>query len=157
MRGMTDSFNKDECILNLKKVLGIEELDELPHYNTVNDFLSMVETSELEAIRTYMIKELFKKRCFDDYRIDGKYWGIIFDGTGLFTNSHNYNAMKNHYILTQLADIFMQLFENGLKVLKLLKKTAKEMSLNLLEAIRIRTLTDKDILQLAKPIQVRFG
>src|SRR5699024_6805844 len=39
----------------------------------------------IEKIRTYMIKELLKKRCFDDYRIDGKYWDIIIDGTGLFS------------------------------------------------------------------------
>lgn len=365
MRSMTNNFNKDECISNLRKVLGIEELDELPHYDTVNNFLSILEMPELEDIRTYMIKELLKKRCFEDYRINGKYWGVIIDGTGLFTfnkkhcehclkrvynkgtdeektvymhhvleaklvvgdmvlsigtefienesedvekqdcemrafhrlaekikktykrlpicilgdslyacepvfkrcddyrwkylirfkegriksiaaefntikeierkekeingtcwakdifyndrkvnvmeftldtddkksfvfitdiniternvkelvavgrsrwkienqgfnnqknirydiehtNSHNYNAMKNHYILTQIADICMQLFENGLKILKVLKKTAKEMSSNLLEAIRTRRLTEEDILQMTNPIQIRF-
>ena len=28
-------------------------------------------------------------------------------------NSLNYNAMKNHYLITQIADILMQLYENG--------------------------------------------
>ncbi|MHB1393413.1 MAG: transposase [Clostridia bacterium] len=28
-------------------------------------------------------------------------------------NSLNYNAMKNHYLITQLADILRQLYENG--------------------------------------------
>ena len=72
------------------------------------------------------------------------------------TNSHNYTAMKNHYILTQIADIIMQLFENGLKILKVVKKTAKAMSSNLLEAIRTRRLTVEDILHMANPIQIRF-
>jgi len=72
-------------------------------------------------------------------------------------NSNNYTAMKNHYLLTQIADIIMQLYENGLQVFKLIKKTAKEISSELLETIRTRTLTDEDILQLAKPIQIRFA
>ena len=81
---MTDEFNKDECIENLGKCLGNEQLEELPHYDTINNFLSRLKPSELEYIRTYMIKQLLKKRCFDSYRIDEKYWGIIIDGTGLF-------------------------------------------------------------------------
>jgi hypothetical protein len=366
MRLMGESFNKEECIENICKILGLEELEELPHYDTVNDFLSGLEVSELEKIRTYMIKELLRKRCFEDYRIEGKYWGVIFDGTGLYTfeqkhcehclkkeyknketgeakiiymhhvleaklvvgdmvfsigsefieneneevtkqdceikafhrlaekikktyprlpicilgdslyacepvfnrcdeynwkyifrfkegriksvaeefnaikaiekgkednllwvndiiynkrtvnlieakihtedgkskqflfltdikitkrnaerlviagrsrwkienqgfnnqkkiryhlehvNSHNYTAMKNHYLLIQITDIMVQLFENGFKILRELKKTAKEISSNLLEAIRTRTLTDEDIKDLVKPIQVRF-
>jgi hypothetical protein len=372
MRSMTDQFNKDECIENLKKALGLETLDELPHYDTINDFLSKLDPTEVEGIRTYMIKELLKKRCFEEYRINGKYWGVIVDGTGLFcfdkkhcdhclkrkytdketgeeriiymhhvleaklvvgdmvlsigsefienesedvskqdcelkafyrlaeklkntykrlpicilgdslyacegvfnqcdedkwkyifrfkegriksiaeefqgikkieksdacsdifwvngitynertvnvlecttdeksedgkevkqkqftfitnititkrnarnlvsagrsrwkienqgfnhqkniryhiehASSHDYVAMKNHYLLTQIADILMQLYENGFKVLKVLKKTAKEISSNLLEAIRTRKLTDEDIQQLVKPMQVRF-
>jgi len=50
----------------------------------------------------------------------------------------------------------MQLYENGSSVLKGMKKTAKEKSSNLLEAIRTRKLTDEDVTALAKPIQVRF-
>lgn len=71
-------------------------------------------------------------------------------------NSHNYQAMKNHYLLTQLTDILMQLFETGTKILKNHKKTAKEISSNLLESIRTRCLTDEDITLLDKPIQVRL-
>ena len=71
-------------------------------------------------------------------------------------NSHDYRAMKNHYLLTQIADILVQLFENGLKILRVLKKTAKEISSNLLEAVRTRRLTVEDINDLVKPTQVRF-
>jgi hypothetical protein len=366
MRSMTDSLNKDECIQNIKMVMGVDNLDEIPHYDTINDFLSQLKPIELEKIRTYMIKELLKKRCFEDYRILDKYWGVIFDGTGLHSfnkkhcehclrrettneetgevktiymhhvleaklvvgnmvlsigtefienesedvskqdceikafyrlaekikktyprlpicilgdslyacegvfktcdeykwkhllrfkqgriksiaaefemikniekidrdqdifwtndisyndrtvnlfeatievkgerkqyvfissirvternvqtlvgvgrsrwkienqgfnnqkniryhiehaNSHNYTAMKNHYLLTQIADILMQLYENGLKVFKTIKKTAKEISSELLEAIRTHRLTDEDIPLLDKPMQIRF-
>lgn len=367
MRSMTNQLNRDECMENLKQVLGLETLEELPHYDTVNDFLSKLHPSEVEAIRTYMIQALLKKRCLEQHRINGKYWGIIVDGTGLFcfdekhcehclkrehtdpetgekktiymhhvleaklvvgnmvlsigsefienesetvskqdcelkafyrlaenlkntykrlpicilgdslyacegvfsrceqygwkymlrfkagriksianefqaikeleksdastnlfwvneiayqqgtvnmleytfeeaegtqkrytfvtniritkrnakhlaevgrsrwkienegfnhqknmryhiehANSHDYTAMKNHYVMTQIADILMQLYENGLKLLKEIKKTAKEISSNLLEAIRTRRLTDEDMTQIVKPIQIRF-
>lgn len=72
------------------------------------------------------------------------------------SNSHDYTAMKNHYLITQIADMIMQLYENGIKILKDFKKTAKEISSNLLEAIRTRKITDEDIVKLEKPIQVRF-
>ncbi|HAJ3957508.1 transposase family protein [Fictibacillus sp. Mic-4] len=366
MRSMTDGLNKEECIENVRKILGLTMLVELPHYDTINNFLSGLEMTELENIRTKMIKELLKKRCFEAWRIEGRYWGIIIDGTGLHTfgekhcehclkrvyrdketgeaktvymhhvleaklvvgnmvfsvasefieneteevtkqdcelkafyrlarklkqtfkrlpicllgdslyacetvfeicernrwnyifrfkegriksiasefkllkeieqkhsknttwingisynrrtvnvmettikveenktkhyvfitdlpitkknverliqtgrnrwaienqgfnqqknhrfqiehaNSHNYNAMKNHYLMTQIADIMMQLYENGIKMVREFKKTAKEISSNLLEAIRTRTLTDEDMEMLDKPLQVRF-
>ncbi|MFA8439018.1 transposase, partial [Bacillaceae bacterium YX66] len=71
-------------------------------------------------------------------------------------NCHDYTAMKNHYLLVQIADILVQLYLNGAKILKGLKKSAKEKSSDLLEAIRRRKITDEDINQLGKPIQIRF-
>lgn len=99
MRNMTDGFNKDECIENIRKFLGIQNLEELPHYDTINNFLSRLDLTELEKIRAYMVKELLKKRCFEDYRIEGKYWGIIFDGTHLFSfdKKHCEHCLKREY------------------------------------------------------------
>lgn len=96
MRNMSDGFNKDECIENIRKVLGLKSLEELPHYDTINDFLTELDMEELEKIRTYMIKELLKKRSFESYRIEGKYWGVIIDGTGLhtFTEKHCDHCLK---------------------------------------------------------------
>ncbi|MGM8364511.1 transposase family protein [Virgibacillus sp. W0181] len=367
MRDMTDKFNMDECIENMRMYFKLDTLEELPHYDIINNFLSALNPEELGEIRTYMIKQLLKKRCFEQFRINGKYWGIIVDGTGLFTfdekhcehclrreykneetgeikviymhhvleaklvvgdmvlsldsefienesedtpkqdcelnafyrlakrikdtykrlpicilgdslyacqgvftlceenkwkyllrfkegriksimdefrelkkmekddksndiswindinynshdvnlfeciletekneerkftfisnikvthkkaqglvdagrsrwkienegfnkqkniryyiehaNSHHYTAMKNHYLLTQITDILMQLFEKGAKVLKKFKNKAKEISSNLLEAIRTRVLTDEDMKHMVIPIQVRF-
>ena len=85
MRNMTKQFNKDECIENMRKYFKLETLEDLPHYDTINNFLSALNPNELSKIRTYMIKQLLKKRCFESYRINGKHWGIIVDGTGLFT------------------------------------------------------------------------
>lgn len=46
-----------------------------------------------------MIKELLKKRCFEKHRIEGKYWGIIFDGTGLysFDKKHCEHCLRREY------------------------------------------------------------
>ena len=40
----------------------------------------------------------------------------------------DYNTMKNHYILIQIADILRQLFEKGSEVLKMLKLVQKDIS-----------------------------
>ena len=64
MSNMTEKFNKKECIENIAQVLGNETLEDLPHYDTINNFLCDLETEEIEKIRDYMINELFKKRSF---------------------------------------------------------------------------------------------
>lgn len=73
LRSMSDGFNREECIENVRNVVNLETQEELPHYDTINDFLSGLDVTELERIRTYMIKELLKKRSFEQYRITGSY------------------------------------------------------------------------------------
>lgn len=68
-------------------------------------------------------------------------------------NSLNYNAMKNHYLLTQLADILLQLYENGVEGLKLIKRTIAAISEGLLNSLQMQILTDEDLL--IERIQVR--
>lgn len=63
MQGMTRTFNSDACIANTALITGQDELEELPHYVTVNEFLSRLNPDELSAIRTKMIKSLIRKRC----------------------------------------------------------------------------------------------
>ena len=59
---MTTEFNTEECINNVAKVLGYDELKELSHHDTINNFLKKLNPIEIEKTRKYMIKELFKKR-----------------------------------------------------------------------------------------------
>jgi len=47
-------------------------------------------------------------------------------------------AMKNHYLLVQIADMIMHLYEHGITTLKESRKTAKEIPSYLLDAIRTR-------------------
>ena len=61
-------------------------------------------------------------------------------------NSLDYNAMKNHYLITQIADILMQMYENGDKGVKELKYTIKRISEELLESMRKQKLETKDLI-----------
>lgn len=65
----------------------------------------------------------------------------------------NYNAMKNHYLLIQIADILKQLFEKGSEVFRLLKLSKKNISSKLKHSFSRETLNFKDIL--TSRIQIR--
>ncbi len=60
-------------------------------------------------------------------------------------NSLDYNAMKNHYLITQIADILMQMYENGDRGVKELKYTIKKISEELLESLRKQRLETEDL------------
>lgn len=60
-------------------------------------------------------------------------------------NSLDYNAMKNHYLITQLADILMQLYENSEHGVKELKYTIKKIAEELLESLRKQNLESEDL------------
>ena len=60
-------------------------------------------------------------------------------------NSENYNAMKCHYLLTQIADILLQLYEKGSPGLREAKRTIKNISSDLLKSFG-KKLSSEDIL-----------
>lgn len=99
MNKMTRDFNKNEVIDNIAEVLGYESLEEIPHYDTINDFLKKLEVSDLEKIRDYMIRELFKKRALEKYRLLDKYWCIAIDGSQLFSfkEKHCEHCLKKEH------------------------------------------------------------
>ncbi len=70
-------------------------------------------------------------------------------------NSLNYNAMKNHYLLTQISDILIQLYENGVKGLKKIKRTIKNISSDLLTSFG-QQLTREDISYTKKRTSLRI-
>jgi len=99
MNEMNNAFNTDVCIENISKALGCEELEELPHYDTINNFLKELDNNQLEQIRKYMIKEMFEKRSFEHYRYKNKYWKIAIDATGVysFKTKHCEHCLKRVY------------------------------------------------------------
>ena len=60
-------------------------------------------------------------------------------------NSKNSNAMKNHYLLTQISDILMQLYLAWNPYIKELKQTIKNTSSWLLQSFQGLPVTDEDV------------
>lgn len=69
-------------------------------------------------------------------------------------NSRNSNAMKNHYLLTQVADIIMQLYLAWNPIIKETKQSIKNTSSRLLESFRRQTVTDEDVLYIRRHTSV---
>lgn len=84
MREMEENFNKDTCIDTLRILSGHQELDEMPHYDTLNYYLERLSPDCLADIRKKMITSLIRGKQFNKGRLPGKYWRVILDGTGLF-------------------------------------------------------------------------
>ena len=99
MSSMTEKFNKNACIENVSKLLGYKDLEEFPHYDTINNFLCNLQPREIEKIRDYMIHQLFKKRSLEQFRLLDKFWCIAIDATGLFSFSerHCEHCLKKEY------------------------------------------------------------
>ena len=74
--------------------------------------------------------------------------------TGLYRiehlNSRNSNAMKNHYLLTQIADILMQVYLAWNPLIEEIKQSIKNTSSRLLESFRRQTVTDEDVLYIQR-------
>ena len=98
MRSMTEKFNKKECIENINRLTGCR-LEELPHYDTINNFMCKLDNQEVEKIRDYMIAQLFKKRSLEQFRLMDKYWTVIIDATSIFNfpKRHCQHCLKRQY------------------------------------------------------------
>ena len=85
MRKMTANFNTSACINNLGKLLGCEDLSELPYWETINHYLANHDQEELETLAPNLVNRLIRMRSFDDSRLRGKYWQIAIDGVHLYS------------------------------------------------------------------------
>ena len=83
MRQMTEWFNEENCVANLGKLMD-RKVENIAHYDTINDFLEKLETKELDRIRVKMIKRLLRSKTFNPARMSDKQWMVIVDGTGLY-------------------------------------------------------------------------
>lgn len=83
MRQMTEWFNEENCIANLGKLLE-RKVENIAHYDTINNFLERLEPKELDKIRVKMIKRLIRSKTFYSARMLDKLWMVIVDGTGLY-------------------------------------------------------------------------
>lgn len=84
MRSMEESFNNQNCIRTLSLMSGNQKLEEMPHYDTLNCYLERLSPECLSELRKKMVVSLIRGKQFNKKRLLGKYWRVIFDGTGLF-------------------------------------------------------------------------
>ena len=98
MRETTKVFNTEETIQNIANLLEIE-LEEIPHYDTINEVFEKLEIDELRKIQKYMVQKLIRSKMFDKYRYKGKYYQIVIDGTGMvtFKERHCQHCLKKTY------------------------------------------------------------
>ncbi len=64
MRETTEKFNTEETIKNISNLLEIE-LEEIPHYDTINNVFEKLEIGELRKIEKYMVNRLIRSKMFD--------------------------------------------------------------------------------------------
>lgn len=84
MREMEENFNEENCIDTLRIMSGNKHLKEMPHYDTLNYYLERLSPECIANLRKKMVTKLIRSRQFHKFRLQGKYWRIILDGTGLF-------------------------------------------------------------------------
>lgn len=80
MRKASEEFNTKTAIENIGKLCH-EELEELPYWETINNYLKRVEPEELQGIVNKMVYGLIRSRAFEEGRIRNRYWQIVIDGT----------------------------------------------------------------------------
>lgn len=98
MRETTEKFNTEETIENIANLLEIE-LEEIPHYDTINNVFEKLKIEELRKIQKYMINRLIRSKMFNKYRFRDKYFQIVVDGTGImsFKERHCKHCLKSVY------------------------------------------------------------
>lgn len=95
MRETTEKFDTDETIRNIATLIEIE-LEEIPHYDTINNVFEKLDINELRKIQKYMVNRLIRSKMFDKYRYKDKYFQIVVDGTGMmkFKKRHCKHCLK---------------------------------------------------------------
>ena len=78
----SEEFNSDKVIQNIGYLCN-EELEELPYWETINNYLKRINPDELQNIIIELVKRLIRSRAFEEGRIRNRYWQIVMDGTGL--------------------------------------------------------------------------
>ena len=85
MRKTSEEFNSPIVIENIGCLCG-EELEELPYWETVNNYLKRVKPEELQNTVCALVKRLIRSRAFEEARIRGRYWHVLIDGSGIVSS-----------------------------------------------------------------------
>lgn len=63
-----NKYNNENTIYNLYKIIN-EELNDLPHYDTINDIFDVLNIDELKKIQKYISYSLIHSKMFDKFLI----------------------------------------------------------------------------------------
>ena len=138
--------------LKINWVNGLEYKKKLVH---VLELKIEREGKKYKEFRWLSSREIEEEQAEEFVETGRKRWLIENEGFNIqknhryiitHANSMNYNAMKNHYLITQIADILMQMYENGDKGVKELKYTIKRIAEELLESLRKQKLKTEELL-----------
>lgn len=100
MHSMEEQFNEKRCIETLRILSGDKLLNEMPHSDTLNYYLEHLSPGCFAELRKKLIKNLIRMKSFQRGKLQGQYWRIILDGTGLFyfKEKHCDNCLVNTVI-----------------------------------------------------------
>lgn len=141
--------------VNEYKIKWVNDID----YKGIKLSVMECKAKEIEEEKTFLWisnMKIKKNQAYEMMCYGRKRWGIENEGFNIqknnryditHANSLNYNAMKCHYLIIQIADILLQLYENGSEFVKILDKTIKNISSDLLKSFVEHTLTEEDIFQ----------
>lgn len=82
MQEMTRQFNDETVSKNLNGFIDGSQGEYLPHGVTLNEYLERLDPKELEMVITGEIKDLIRRKTFNNARFKNK-WVVIVDGTEL--------------------------------------------------------------------------
>jgi hypothetical protein len=89
-QGSRNRFNNHrsdkDFLSNYEKLFGMR----LPHQDTINDLLRVLNPEALEKFKASMIRELIEKKVVHQWRLLGKYFVIAIDGTGVNSYSERH-------------------------------------------------------------------
>lgn len=100
MRQMTEWFGDANCALNLEKLMG-RKIENIAHYDTINNFLEKLDIDELSKIKLGMIKTLIRNKSFYQARMMGNQWIVILDATGLY---HFHEKHCDNCLVKEITD-----------------------------------------------------
>ena len=89
-QGSRNSYNNNRADIDFQSNYGKLFGMKLPHMDTVNDLLEKLPSEELEDFKTKMISELLEKKVLHQWRLDGKYFVVAVDGTGVNSYSEKH-------------------------------------------------------------------
>jgi len=153
--GIETVYKRKPKVKAIHKMKWVNDLDYKGHRVAVMELEIEKDEKRWKEFQWVTSLRIRSQTAYDFAETGRKRWLIENEGFNIqkniryfitHANSLDYNAMKNHYLLTQLADTLLQLYECGVKGLKVIKRTLADISEGLLECLKKQALSDEDLL-----------